>query len=385
VAFLSAAGPGAALLAGGVHAPAIARVAEKAASTGAGRATVAPLSAKSAASESALLAGWMTMAAVVAVGVGVRARRHRAADVAAARRGRFSWSPRRAAGSSACGGTDEAVAPSALEKGATIGRAEMLRGVSIVSAGVATIVEAPGTMPAARALSKEEADQMLNTYGLSELSTNDVPFGWQVIAEPIGLKGSSDYSRNQLGAEPLMVTFLVPDGWVLTKPNIDYNGTAGTVQVNDYGKGDSAILYVDPGFTGQLADIKQPQYKDILFKAISQKGKNFIDSIEVTKVSDLSEGRKSIEFDWTLASAAGFQIARTGFATLVQGAESKSLQCLWTGTTTPRWKNMKEDLKRITSSFRVGKMSESAARAALEEKEKYLEEAEEAGQFGRLY
>ena len=44
--------------------------------------------------------------------------------------------------------------------------------------------------------------------------------------------------------QSLFVEFLRPDGWLVVKPSVNTNGEDGTVSAGDYGKGDSAALYV---------------------------------------------------------------------------------------------------------------------------------------------
>ncbi|CAK0869352.1 unnamed protein product, partial [Prorocentrum cordatum] len=84
--------------------------------------------------------------------------------------------------------------------------------------------------------------------------------GWRVAVEPIGLAKDASYGRFDLGGEPLLVEFYVPGGWIVSRPNFDYNGSAGTVQANDYGKGDSATLWVDTKPKVPLAEMKKKDY-----------------------------------------------------------------------------------------------------------------------------
>merc|ERR1711974_212012 len=106
------------------------------------------------------------------------------------------------------------------------------------------------------------------------------------------------------GAQPQVVTFYTPPLWVISKPNIDFNGAAGTVQANDYGKGDSATLFVNTRFQGRLEEMKNPDYEKELFTALTTKGKNFIESLKVLKVTEgPSPGYKIIEYGYDIESA----------------------------------------------------------------------------------
>jgi len=246
-------------------------------------------------------------------------------------------------------------AASEQEDAASVGRAGLLR--SFGAAGVATALPLSVPPEAAWAKSFEEANEALNKYGLPQLQyTEGPPFGWRVTVEAIGLAPDAYYGRFKLGGEPLIVTFVTPPGWVTSKPNIDYNGSAGTVQANDYGKGDSATLWVDTAFKGQLDTMKKPEFQAELKKALTQKGKNFIEDLKVTKVYDGSPGYKLVEYSYDIESAAGFTIARTGLAAATQVGDEKNLQLFWSAAITGRWNKIGEDLNRMVKSFRIGKV-----------------------------
>ena len=47
-----------------------------------------------------------------------------------------------------------------------------------------------------------------------------------------------------LTAEPTIVRFLAPPFWSVATPRVDYNGASGTIQINNYAKGDRFSFFV---------------------------------------------------------------------------------------------------------------------------------------------
>jgi len=222
-------------------------------------------------------------------------------------------------------------------------------------------------MPA-NAKSLEEAQKSLTSYGLPDLAPKQAPpGGWSIVVEPIGLAPDAYYGRFNLGGEPQVVTFFAPPLWVVSVPNIDYNGAAGTVQANDYGKGDSATLFVDTSFKGSLDALTKKDYKAELTKALTTKGKGFVESLKIEKVTDGAPGYKICEYTYDIESGAGFSLARSGIGAFTQVGESGNLQIFWSAVVTPRWKNMKEDLGRMVGSFRIGQVPKSITSSMLKE------------------
>lgn len=276
------------------------------------------------------------LAAVAAVVAGAAASRR------AARRARVLA---RAAGDAATDG--------ALPRG-QIGRASLLRGLGL-GAGSLALPVAP---PPAVAKSLEEAQQELTTYGLPDLApTQQPPFGWSYAVEPVGLTQDAYYGKFKIGSEPMVLTFLVPPLWIVSRPTIDYNGAAGTVQANDYPKGDSATLFVDTAFKGKLADMNNTDYYNEIRKALTQKGKGFIEDLKIQKVYDGSRpDYKNCEYTYEIESGAGFSIRRSGLAAFTQVGDSGNLQIFWTGVVSPRWPDMKDNLSLMVNSFRMTKL-----------------------------
>jgi len=189
----------------------------------------------------------------------------------------------------------------------------------------------------------------------------NLPDGWRVVVEPIGLAKDASYGRFNLGSEPLIVEFYVPSGWIVARPNIDFNGAAGTVQANDYGKGDSATLFVNTKPRKPLTDFKKGDYVFELKKAITQKGAGNIDDIKINKVKTLEGDYKILQFDWEIYSGAGLLLSRSGWASFCQVGEQKNLQVFWSGVVSNRWSKMEPELKAMVESFRVGKVPNDIA------------------------
>lgn len=250
-----------------------------------------------------------------------------------------------------------------LERG-EVGRGSLLRGLGL-GAGSLVLPLAP---PPAAAKSLQEAQEALTTYGLPDLApTEQLPAGWSYVVEPIGLTQDAYYGKFKLGSEPLIITFVIPPLWVISRPNIDYNGSAGTVQANDYGKGDSATLFVDTNFKGKLTDLTKKDYYDEIRKALTQKGKGFIEDLKILKVSDGAPGYKTCEYAYEIESGAGFAIKRIGMASFTQIGETGNLQIFWSAVTAPRWEDMKGNLSLITGSFRLGKVPSGVKIATVKE------------------
>jgi len=249
-----------------------------------------------------------------------------------------------------------------------LSRAELLRGLGGTAVAGPLGLLAAGAPTPASAKSLNDASQILTSYGLPELvPRNDPPFAWNIVVEPIGLAPDAYYGKFKLGSEPQVVTFNTPPGWVISKPNIDFNGAAGTVQANDYGKGDSATLFVDTAFQGKLDELTKKEYKVELQKALTQKGKGFLSDLKVEKVRDGAPGYKILDYTYDLESGAGFTIARSGIAAVCQVGTGSQLQVFWAAVVTPRWGKMQSDLRLIADSFRVGTVPKGLSTAMIKE------------------
>lgn len=248
--------------------------------------------------------------------------------------------------------TSQAASGAAKSEGATLTRGGFLRGLG------GALVLRPET---ALAKSKDEAIEEMKKFGVPELiPKQDGPDGWSWIVEPIGLTPDAYYGKNKMGGEPQVLRFLSPPFWVLNRPSLDYNGAAGTVSINNYGKGDSATLFVDTKFKGQLDTMKPGDWVKEVTKAISQKGGDQIFNVRVQKVTDGPEpGYKTVPFTYEIESGAGFEFERTAVATASQVGTDGNLQIFWASTLTNKWKQQAgEDARRVAASYRIAKVPE---------------------------
>jgi len=156
-----------------------------------------------------------------------------------------------------------------------------------------------------------------------------------------------------------VVSFGVPGGWVIERPNVNFNGTSGTLAANDFFKGDTATFWVDTSFKGKLDEMKKGQFLKEMRLALTQKGASFVDSLKVKKVRDGAPGYRICEIEYELASPSDFAILRTGLASFTQATDSENIQVLWSATITSRWDQKKDDIKYLVESFRASPVPKS--------------------------
>lgn len=223
---------------------------------------------------------------------------------------------------------------------------------------------------AALALSKDEAAAALLTFGLPDLLAKPgAKDGWQYVVEAFGLTSMNYYGKNKLGTQPMVASFYVPGGWVLGKPQIDFNGTSGTVTANDYTKGDSATLFVDlTAPKKSLDEYTKDDFVRLALLALSQRGKQLFENVEVDKFYDLKDvpGYKIVEFSWGITSGSGYQIQRTGYLCCTKATDPSQCQLLWSGTLLTRFRDTGTTIKEIVSSFRVAKIPDATKASVIE-------------------
>lgn len=97
------------------------------------------------------------------------------------------------------------------------------------------------------------------------------------------------YGKAVRGQDPLLITYNSPNGWIVTRPNIDLNGEDGTVSSGDYAKGDSAALFVAPPLKeGETLDTMPREFFDkIVFDGITQKGQSLVQNYKLKKVGEV--------------------------------------------------------------------------------------------------
>ena len=182
----------------------------------------------------------------------------------------------------------------------------------------------------------------LATFGLPKIA--DIPDGYVPILEIYG-KGKN---RN-----PLLVTFSHPVSWVVTLPSNNLNGEDGTIQVGDYGKGDTASLFVDDSVSS--SEITKATIEEGLRKCISQRGSNMYQSFKLLKVTDgpTVEGQsyQIAEFKYQLLTGAGFEVDRRGIAAITM-SNKKQMEIFWAASIDARYKKTADTLRNIVTSFR---------------------------------
>lgn len=190
----------------------------------------------------------------------------------------------------------------------------------------------------------------LKGFGLPAVAS--IPDGFSPLLEVYG-KGKN--------RSPLLVTFCHPLSWVVTLPSNTVNGEDGTIQAGDYGKGDTATLFVytDQGNVGDITKQPKELFETVLKRSISQRGDNMYQNFKITKLtpasteSDFLPGQSYMlaDFKYQLLTGAGFEVDRKGVASIT--SEGKAVEVLWAASTDIRYKKTESTLRNIVSSFRV--------------------------------
>jgi len=168
----------------------------------------------------------------------------------------------------------------------------------------------------------------LKAYGLPPLVS--VPDGFSPLLELYG---------NAANRKPLLVQFCYPSTWVVIVPNQDKNGEEGTIQAGNYGPGDTATLYVDPGAM-EIASQPASFFREAVIKSISQKGGgSMYQEFKVTKLTPQKGEYKDqdymiVDFKYELLTGAGFSVERKGVASVTSTGDS--VQVLWAASTAAR-------------------------------------------------
>jgi hypothetical protein len=182
-----------------------------------------------------------------------------------------------------------------------------------------------------------------------------VPDGFSPLLETYG-KGKN--------RDPLLVTFSHPLSWVVTLPSNNVNGEDGTIQAGDYGKGDTATLYVytDKGGVGDITKQPKELIETVLKRSISLRGDNMYQNFKLTKLTEgtvaatdggsVPPGQSYMlaDFKYQLLTGAGFEVDRKGVAAIT--SQGKAVQVLWAASTDARYKKTQDTLRNIVQSFR---------------------------------
>jgi len=258
------------------------------------------------------------------------------------------------------------------EGGDGASRATLLRGGAAVVAAVSSSPMPAGAVtfdkPTTPGYSSfEDAQKALKSWKIDKVAGAGVKqlpdFGkWKTLVEPFGYTKASQDSKYNLGDEPMIATFIVPDAWITTGQNLDPNGIAGTISGNDYQKGDTATLFVATNFKGEgdpmKATVKKTTWKpleDLLISALSQKGGAMLEDFRIVKVTDSKEapGYKIAEYEWDIKSGNGSLVPRRGVASVTKVGTKGYYQCLWTGAVLSRYNTMIDYMDKMAASFRV--------------------------------
>jgi hypothetical protein len=195
----------------------------------------------------------------------------------------------------------------------------------------------------------QKVNAKLTSFGLPPLS--NLPDGFTPLLEIYG-KGKN--------RAPLLITFNHPISWVVTLPSNTVNGEDGTIQVGDYGKGDTATLFVTNDV--EAKSLSKEVIEQGIRRSISQRGDNMYQNFKLTKVLDgpgpYLDGQSYMiaDFKYQLITGAGFEVDRKGVAAItLQGASpngSKTLEIFWAASTDARFKKTESTLRDIVTSFR---------------------------------
>jgi hypothetical protein len=230
----------------------------------------------------------------------------------------------------------------------------MIQTIGTVTAVLPSLLLFQSPLPASAAVTGvKKVNSKLSSFGLPGVT--DIPDGYVPILEIYG-KGKN---RN-----PLLVTFNHPLSWVVTLPSNNINGEDGTIQVGDYGKGDTASLFVDDTVISSSSnEISRTMIDEGLRKCISQRGSNMYQNFKLLNVNPGpgpyidGQSYQIAEFKYQLLTGAGFEVDRKGIASFtLTGTTTKSndktMEIFWAASVDARYKKTAETLRNIVTSFR---------------------------------
>lgn len=197
------------------------------------------------------------------------------------------------------------------------------------------VVLGPGVSSGpATATNLKKFNAKLSTLGLTELSS--IPNGFNAILE--------SYTQSN---PKLLVEFFYPNSWLAIRPSINTNGEAGTVSAGDYGKGDSAALFVS-----DASKDSKDFYQKVLIGGISQRGDNQYQNFAIIKVRPGTiKDYVLVDFEYELLTGAGFVVERRGVGSITTiGSKAPVLIAV---TTASRWKKLEPTLRTVADSFRA--------------------------------
>jgi len=188
-----------------------------------------------------------------------------------------------------------------------------------------------GFAPPAFAADLNKFNKKLDLLGLPPL--DKIPDGFRPVLSSV----NQDQS--------LFVQFVSPNLWLIVKPSTNTNGEDGTISAGDYGKGDSAALFVSDLKPGSSKEY----YTQLLKAGLAQKGtENIYQEFKLKKINPTTP--PTVDFSYELVTGAGFIVQRQGVAAVSDvGGKSQALLAV---TTTARFKTLEPKLRTIAASFK---------------------------------
>ncbi|CAM9442021.1 unnamed protein product [Ascophyllum nodosum] len=223
------------------------------------------------------------------------------------------------------------------------------------------VVVTGGAASPASAASTADANKKLSSFDLPPVV--NAPNGFNTLVEGYGMDAGLKNTLGSSNRDPFLVTWNYPKGWIVNRPNTDTNKEAGTVSTGDYGRGDSAALFVaNKSLVGGNSLSNKESVEGVIKKALAQKGDNQFQSFKLKSVkegaTDYAGNKYYIaDFQYELLTGAGFIVERKGVASVAE--VGNNVAAVVGATTASRAKSVKAQLQEIANSFRAyeGKFS----------------------------
>ncbi|EKX40091.1 hypothetical protein GUITHDRAFT_113828 [Guillardia theta CCMP2712] len=208
----------------------------------------------------------------------------------------------------------------------------------------------------------KDMNTQLEAYGLSKVAS--VPGGFKPLMQTIGgsvaanIDGSkimdsigSKVSVGLKSGERVLVLFNYPGSWIVSLPISTTNGESGTVSAGNYVKGDSAAVSATILESGKIVEQGTEFFEKLLTQTVSNNGWQGFKVIK-KKASEPIDGNEAVDIEYRYdLITSGPVVGRHGFAKLV--GLGTTVVALGATSADTRFKNLKDDLKTTTDSFRV--------------------------------
>ena len=219
--------------------------------------------------------------------------------------------------------------------------------------GTAALVVGQALAPSsALAMNEDKFKAQLKGYGLP--TPPKTPDGFFPVLEVYGkVAAATEDNKAGVTLDPLLVSFNSPSAWLVQRPNIDVNGEDGTISTGDYGKGDSAALFVTTK-KGSFDETDKQYLAEVIYNGLTQKAA-VIQNLKLKKARKLEAATETpyilVEYTYELITGAGFEIARKGVGSVT--SVGNSVEAMITASTDIRFKKVETQLIEIAQSFRV--------------------------------